>query len=144
MALSDNPSSFHAHSGSSDPCANASIVAISSCAIGFQYSLSMVNVIFPPPIASWVYDHNIAPEPRFTKFPSQDNAKDVEPKASKIMSSVTSEHLSEYRSLYYIPQDYELIPPSRHEQANIPLWVFRNVRRTLEVWHSASSSSFYY
>lgn len=121
MTLFDNPRSFHAHSGSSNPGANAGTVAISSCVTGFQYSLSIVNTISPP-VASSIFDHNIIPKTRFAKFSGRDAVEDVEPKASKIASSITSEHLSEFRSLYHILWDYVLILPHLHERANaLPL-----------------------
>lgn len=63
--------------------------------------------MFPSPAASWVSDHNIIHEPRFAKFPSQNVADDVEPKASKIASSITLDHLSEFSTLYNIPPDYD-------------------------------------
>lgn len=129
MASVDNLGSSHPYSGSSDSSANAGTVSIYLCATGFRYSLSMLEVIFLPPNTSWVCDHNLTLEPRFTKFSSQDATKEEEPKAFEIISSVTSGHLLEFRSLYNIPQDYELIPPFCHEQVNTPctLRVFHNL-----------------
>lgn len=103
MASSSNPSSSHANSGFFDPGASTGIVAISSCIANFQYSLYVVNTVLPAPTVSWVSDHNIVPEPWFAKFPNQDVAEDIEPKAFEIASSITSKHLSEFRSLYHIP-----------------------------------------
>lgn len=48
-------------------------------------------------------DHCIILEPRFVKFPTHDPADD--------------DHLSEFRILYSIPPDHELIFPDRHEWA---------------------------
>lgn len=68
MASSDNSGSSHTSLGSSNPSTNASVVAISPCTTSFQYSLSIVENIFPPLGASWVSDHHITPKPRFAEF----------------------------------------------------------------------------
>lgn len=123
-ASSDNLGSSHAHSVSSDSGVKTGTVIVSSCATCFQCSLSIIEVIFSPPNASYVFDHNITLEPRFGKFLFGNTAEDVEPKAYKIISSITTEHLSEFRSLYNIPQNYELILPRRRERANTPSGCF--------------------
>lgn len=127
MASSDNPGSSHTSSGSSNPSTNASVVAISPCTTSFRYSLSIVENIFPPPGASWVSDHHITPKPRFAKFSMRDVTDDIKPRAADFTSSITSQHLSEFRSLYNIPQDHELILPRHHERVNTPSRVFCNV-----------------
>lgn len=45
---------------------------------------------------------------KFVKFPDRD-ATDVEPKATDVASYVSSQHLADFRSLYHIPRDHELI-----------------------------------
>ncbi|KAI5676158.1 hypothetical protein M9H77_07108 [Catharanthus roseus] len=71
VALFNNPGLSHAHSGSSVPGANTSIVAISSCIACFKYSLSMLNIIFPHPIASFVFDMILFPslDEEFMHYP---------------------------------------------------------------------------
>lgn len=68
-------------------------------------------------------------------------------KPPEFASSLTLAHLSEFRVLYNISQDHELIFPNRHERATTSLLlpppkVLRDVRGAPEVGYSAPPSSF--
>lgn len=132
MASSSNPGSSHTNPSSSNYVTNASIVIVSPCTSGFPYSLSTITVVFSRPITSWVSDHNVVPKPRFAKFPTQDAADDIEPKTFGSASSFAPGHLSEFRMLYNIPLDHELILPEHHKRATT-LWVLFDVQVALKV-----------
>lgn len=88
--------------------------------------------MFPPPTASWISDHNIAPEPRFAKFSSRDAGDDVVPKASEVVGSITLDHIFEFSTLYHIPPDYELILPNLHERSTTPPGCFTMYKKHLK------------
>ncbi|KAI5657643.1 hypothetical protein M9H77_26436 [Catharanthus roseus] len=61
-------------------------------------------------------DGHIAPDSKYEEFSACDPSNDVEPKAADHASSITHQNLEEFRSIYNIHRDYELIRPPNQEQ----------------------------
>lgn len=70
----------------------------------------------------WVSNGYIAFDPKFAEFTECDASKDIEPKPASHSSSVTQQNLINFRSLYDIPRDHELIRPLPQVRANTPLF----------------------
>lgn len=56
-------------------------------------------------------DGHLAPDPKYVEFPARNTSEILESKVANHPSFITHENLEDFRSIYNVPQDYELIRP---------------------------------
>lgn len=115
MASSNNPGSTRTYSRLSNsrsiPSTNAGIVTLTVVTQISYTPFLLLRLFSHLRMLPWVSNGYIASDPKFAEFTECDASKDIEPKAASHSSSVTQQNLIDFRSLYDIPRDHELIRP---------------------------------
>lgn len=76
--------------------------------------------MFSPLDASWISNGHIALDPKYAVFPTCNPDDDIESKAAYHVSYITHQNVEEFRSIYNMPKNYELIRTFNWERASNP------------------------